>query len=78
MGKTGSKNIVGPAIRRLRYQRGMTQAMLTARCSRVGWDVSENIIAKIEAQFRCVTDEEIIFLARALRVKEQDLFLQSH
>jgi DNA-binding XRE family transcriptional regulator len=74
MGKTVPKNIIGPAIRKLRYQRGMTQAMLTARCSGVGWDVSENTIAKIEAQIRCVTDGEILFLAKALRVKVQDVF----
>jgi hypothetical protein len=46
----------------------------TARCSGVGWDVSENTIAKIEAQIRCVTDGEIVFLAKALRVNVQDVF----
>ena len=40
--------------------------MLTARCSRVGWDVAENTIAKVEAQIRCVSDREIVCLARAL------------
>lgn len=48
--------------------------MLTARCSRAGWDVSENIIAKIEAQYRCVTDRELVYLAKALGVPEQALF----
>ena len=74
MGKATSQNIVGPVIRRIRYQREMTQAMMTARCSRAGWDVSENTIAKIEAQIRCVTDREIVLLARALRVPVQNLF----
>ena len=68
------QNIVGPVIRKLRYQKNWTQAMLTARCSRAGWDVGENTIAKIEAQIRCVTDREIIYLARALGIKEQDIF----
>ena len=54
-------------VRKLRYQRDLTQAMLTARCSQAGWDVSENTIAKIEAQIRCVTDREVVFLAKALR-----------
>ncbi len=62
------QNIVGPVVRKIRYQRDWTQAMLTARCSRAGWDISENTIAKIEAQIRCVTDEETVFLAKALRV----------
>ena len=48
--------------------------MLAARCSRIGWDVGENTISKIEAQVRCVTDEELAHLASALKVKEQDLF----
>jgi hypothetical protein len=74
MGKATSQNIVGPVIRRIRYRREMTQAMLTARCSRVGWDVSENTIAKIEAQIRCVTDGEIVFIAKALGVPVQDIF----
>ena len=73
MGKA-SQNIVGPVIRKIRYQRGMTQAMLTARCNRTGWDVSENVIAKIEAQIRCVTDHEIILIAKALGVPVQNLF----
>jgi transcriptional regulator with XRE-family HTH domain len=68
------QNVIGPVLRKLRYERGLTQAMFCARCSRVGWDVGENTIAKIEARYRCVTDREIIALAKALRVPVQDLF----
>ena len=74
MSKAVAQNSIGPSIRKLRYQRGMTQAMLTARCNRVGWDIGENTIAKIEAQIRCVTDREIVHLAKALGVKIQDFF----
>ena len=74
MAKTATQNLVGPVIRKLRYQREMTQAMLTARCGRVGWDVGENTIAKIESQIRCVTDKELVVLARALGVKVENLF----
>jgi len=48
--------------------------MLSARCANSGWDIGENTISKIEAQVRCVTDSEIAFLAKALKVKEQELF----
>jgi len=48
--------------------------MLTARCARAGWDIGESIVAKIEAGFRCVTDRELLRLAKALRVKLHDLF----
>jgi hypothetical protein len=52
----------------------MTQAMLTARFNRVGWDIGENTIAKIEAQIRCVTDREFVHLAKVLGIKVQDFF----
>ncbi|MDB6016333.1 MAG: DNA-binding protein [Pedosphaera sp.] len=68
------QNIIGPVVRRIRYQRGWTQAMLTARCAQAGWDVHESTIGKIEAQYRCVTDREIVVLAQALGIKVQDLF----
>lgn len=74
MGKSISQNIVGPVVRKIRYGKGWTQAMLSARCARVGWDIGENTISKIEAQVRCVTDGELVFLARALKTKEQELF----
>jgi transcriptional regulator with XRE-family HTH domain len=68
------QNIVGPMVRKIRYQKGWTQAMLTARCCRAGWDISENTIAKIEAQIRCVTDRELMLLAQALKVELPGLF----
>jgi transcriptional regulator with XRE-family HTH domain len=74
MGKRSLQNLIGPAIRKVRRQRGLTQAMLAARCNRVGWDIGENTISKIEAQIRCVTDEEIVFLTKALNASVQDFF----
>ena len=74
MGKSVPQNVVGPVVRKIRYGKGWTQAMLAARCTHVGWDIAENTISKIEAQVRCVTDSEIVFLAQALKVKEQELF----
>ena len=74
MGKFVPQNVIGPVVQKIRYGKGWTQAMLSARCARVGWDISENTISKIEARVRCVTDSEIVFLAQALKVKEQELF----
>ena len=68
------QNIVGPIVRKLRYQRGWTQAMLTARCARAGWDIHDSTIGKIEAGYRGVSDRELVFLAEALGAKLQDLF----
>ena len=74
MGKPARQNLIGLVVRKIRYQRGLTQAMLTARCNRSGWDIGENTIAKIEARICCVTDKEIPLLANALGVKVRICF----
>jgi len=40
----------------------------------MGWDVGRDIIARIETRVRLVTDAEILFLAKALRVSVVELF----
>jgi transcriptional regulator with XRE-family HTH domain len=66
---TKPQNIVGPQIRKLRYQQGLTQEMFAARCAILGWDLSRGTLSKIEAQLRCVTDSELVILAKALKVE---------
>jgi transcriptional regulator with XRE-family HTH domain len=66
---TKSQNIVGPQIRKLRYQQELTQEMFAARCSILGWDLSRGTLSKIEARLRCVTDAELVILAKALKVE---------
>ena len=39
----------------------------------IGWDLSREILAQIESQFRYVTDWELVVLARALHVEITDL-----
>jgi transcriptional regulator with XRE-family HTH domain len=65
---TKPQNIVGPQIRKLRYQQELTQEMFAARCSIQGWDLSRATLSKIEAQLRCVTDAELVILANALKM----------
>ena len=52
-------NVIGPAVRRLRVGRGLTQEALTARCQLAGWNLSRPTIGKIEAGLRQVTDAEL-------------------
>lgn len=68
------QNIIGKRVRNLRYKQGLTQEMLAARCGRVGWDISRGTLSKIEAQIRCVTDREVTVIAKALRVRIDQLF----
>lgn len=67
------KNIVGPAVRRLRDQHGWSQGMLAAKCQLIGWDISRSIVAAIEGRVRWVGDFELLLLAKALRATPTDL-----
>jgi len=62
------KNAAGPKLMRLRNRLGLSQAQFAAKCQLAGWDVSRDIVARIELQIRCVTDIELMILAGVLRV----------
>jgi len=68
------RNIVGPQVRRMRCEAGLSQPALAAQCQRIGWDVGRDAIAKIEGRTRWVADSELIHLAKALSCPLSDLF----
>mgnify|MGYP003854964755 CR=1 FL=1 len=53
------QNMIGPTLRHLREAEGLTQAEFAARLQLAGWDISRETLAKVESQFRCVTDREL-------------------
>ena len=61
-------NVVGPQIRKLRYQQGCSQSQLTVRIQLKGWNVSRESLAKIEAKLHKVTDTELLYFADVLKV----------
>ena len=67
-------NIPGNQVRKLRSQQDLSQEQLSAKCQRVGLDISRGTLAKIEAGVRCVSDQEALLLALALGVVVADLF----
>lgn len=67
-------NIIGKQVARLRNQLGLSQDQLSAKCQRVGLDISRGTLAKIEAGIRCVSDGEALLLAQALGVGVSELF----
>ena len=69
-----ARNIVGPQIRKLRMRQTLTQPMLAAKCNLQGWDISRETLAKIESQFRWVSDFEMLCLARSLGVPVEALY----
>ena len=67
-------NIVGPQVRKRRSELGLTQEKLATRCQLNGFDISRATLSQIEAQLRCVADDELLALARILGVTTDSLF----
>lgn len=68
------RNLVGPQVRRLRYQHKLLQKDLAARLQILGWDIDRGSVSKIEAQLVWVGDFELFYLAAALDVGITQLF----
>jgi len=60
------RNLVGPLVRELREKEGLTQAELVVKLNLLGWDLSRDTLAKIEAQIRWVADFEMVKLASSV------------
>jgi len=71
------RNIVGPVVRELREKQGLTQAALVAKLNLAGWDVSRDIVARIEGQIRWIADFEVVKLAEGLGLDAPDLIRQA-
>jgi transcriptional regulator with XRE-family HTH domain len=69
------RNMVGPQLRRIRNERGLSQPKLAELLQRKGWDISRDTLAKIEDQRRWVSDFEAAFLADALAAPLAELFV---
>ena len=68
------QNIIGPQLRKLRYERGLTQEQFAAQLSVKGVAITRGTLSKIEAQLRCVTDCEVAAFAKAAKVPLLSLF----
>jgi transcriptional regulator with XRE-family HTH domain len=71
------RNIVGPIVREFREKQGLTQGELVTKLNLLGWDVSRDIIARIEGQVRWVADFEILKLAAGLGIEYTELLRRS-
>ena len=68
------QNIVGPVVRKLRMDAGLSQEALAARLQVAGWDLSRAGLSKIEARLRRVNDAELLVLSRVLKCGVGDLY----
>lgn len=67
-GKGFDRNLVGPIVKKLRTAQSLTREDLAARAQVAGWDITFEIIKRIESGRREVNDIELRHLAAALRV----------
>ena len=67
-------NIIGPQVRRLRSRRGWSQNQLAIKLQIAGMDfATRKKVCKIESREVWVSDDDMLFLARVLGVKPNDL-----
>ena len=68
-------NLIGPKVRHLRHQRSWSQNDLAIRLQILGMDEgTRSCVSKIEARLVWVSDEDMIYLARAFKVEVGDLY----
>ena len=67
-------NLVGPQVRKFRYNRCWSQSKLAIQLQLKGLDVSREVIAQIEGQCHCVKDKDLPYFARVFQVGLTDLF----
>jgi len=60
-------------VHELREKKELTQNQFVAKLNLIGWDVSRDIVARIEGQVRWVADFEIAKLAEALGLTAPEL-----
>ena len=67
-------NLVGPQVRKWRTDRGWSQETMAQKSQLLGWSISRHSLAKLELGLRRVSDAELFFLAKVLRVDLRDLY----
>lgn len=70
---TRQGNLIGKQVSEARNRLAISQAALAAVCQRKGWDLSRDVLARIESGVRGITDKEIALLCDALGVPVQEL-----
>jgi len=68
------KNLIGSQVRKWRVKKGWSQEVLAAKIQLRGWNISRDSLASLESQRRRVPDCEMLYLARVLGVRLEDLF----
>ena len=68
-------NLIGPQIRRLRNAMGWSQDLLATKLQIIGMEhATRKKVCKIESREVWVSDDDMLFFSRVLRVELKDLF----
>ena len=70
---TRQGNLIGKQVSEARKRLALSQATLAATCQRKGWDLSRDVLARIENGVRGITDKEIAILSDVLHVPVEEL-----
>ncbi|MDR2462585.1 MAG: helix-turn-helix domain-containing protein [Verrucomicrobiales bacterium] len=63
-----ARNITGHKLRELRYAADLSQMELEDKLGRLGYELNQSLIARIESGKRSVWDYELVLFAKALKV----------
>ena len=73
--RPGAANVFGPALKRAREasRQKITQEDIAARLTTLGLPMDRTIVSRIENQRRAITDIELLYFTRALRINMERL-----
>jgi transcriptional regulator with XRE-family HTH domain len=70
---TRQGNLIGKQVILARKAAGLSQEALAGQCQRIGWDLSRDVLARIETGIRGISDKEMAIFSNVLKVPVQDL-----
>lgn len=73
----GRNNVCGTHIAKYRKLMGKSQRELAEDLQRLGLDVDKNAVQRIEAGKRFVTDIELVYISKALKISYEDLLSEN-
>ena len=71
--KRDKANVLGPKLKQLRLDKGLTAAELVRQLQRAGWDVSQQVYCHLESGNRLLTDRELLLILKLLGAKLSNL-----
>jgi transcriptional regulator with XRE-family HTH domain len=68
------RNVIGKQIQKLRNDLGWSQSHFATKLQLCGLDVDRSQVSKIEGRTVCLSETDLLFIARTLGVRLADLY----